>query len=76
MCETTPKYNVKKILELQSIAPMYLVQDEKTSLYGVQTHFGNFKIEPKYKLDENYDLSKKYVFAEVDKNGCIFLIEA
>ena len=76
MNEIASKYNVKKILELKnSIAPMYLVQDEKTKLFGVQTHMGNFKIEPEYQLDEEYDFTKEYALARVDTHGKLFLLE-
>ena len=73
-----PIYKVKKILEFKkaSIAPKYLVQDEETCLFGVQTHLGNFEIEPKYLLDEDYDFEKEYAFARLDKNGHLFLLES
>lgn len=78
MPDNVSTYEVQKILELKrtSIAPRYLVRDEKTNLYGVQTHLGNFEIEPKYPLDEDYDFNKEYAFARVGKDEKLFLLEA
>ena len=76
MLYLTPLTKLKRVLELKTIAPTYLVRDEETHLYGVQTHRGNFKFAPKYKLDEEYDFSKKYALAELGKDGCIILVEA
>lgn len=77
MPDNISTYNVQKVLELKksSIAPRYLVRDEKNNLYGVQTHLGNFEIEPKYELDEEYDFNKEYAFARIGKDQKLFLVE-
>jgi len=78
MVELFSKYsNIKRVLELKaSVVPMYLVRDENTGLYGVQTSLGGFKILPEYPLDENYDLSNmEYATADISREAKIFLIE-
>ena len=67
---------IKRILEIQSIAPMYLVQNEETGLYGLQLSNERFHIEPVYSLDEEYDFSKNYSMAGLSSEGKIFLIES
>lgn len=68
--------NIKRVLTLNaSIAPMYLVQDETTGLFGVQTIMGKFEILPKYQLNDKYDLTKKYAVANVNDAEKLVLIE-
>lgn len=67
--------NIKRVLKIHSLAPMYLVQDEKTGLYGVQLSNGRIHLEPIYQLDEDYDFSKNYNMVNISSEGKIFLVE-
>ena len=66
--------NIQRVLRVETLAPMYLIRDQDTGLYGIQMSKGRVNIEPVYELDEEYDLTKEYDMINISQ-GRIYMVE-
>lgn len=66
--------NIQRVLRVETLAPMYLIRDQDTGLYGIQMSNGRVNVEPVYELDEEYDLTKEYDMINISQ-GRIYMVE-